>query len=659
MPGWDLSSLTWTLRGWRQNDWELALTPERARVKNSDVGPIQAQVPGSVRGALLASELVADPMFGQQSRLSEWIENRHWQFTAPLPSGIEQHLSKHPEWQAILEFPRLDNAGTVLIDESVVGTFAGSFTPHHFDITEFVTSGRQTLSVVFTDVPDGLGQNGWTSRIRDWKPRYNYGWDWTPRIVQIGIPEHASIQVGPLASLQEASISALTDPAAVRVDLTRCSLAEVSAVQIAVSGSGLTVTKTIDVDRLDENATTIVPVGEPEQWQVRPRGAQSLYDVRVSLLSAEDAVLCEASRRVGFRSIEWQETLEAPEGADRWLCVVNGKALFLAGVNWVPIRPDYADVTDDEYRARLTAYRDIGLNFVRVWGGAASERSVFYELCDELGILVWQELPLSSSGLDNEPPADLAFSEQLARIATEYALKLAHHPCLIMWGGGNELTRVNAPAVPGAPLTVDHPALAAAAAAFLAADPSRRFVATSPLGPRFDAVATDFGKGLHHDVHGPWEFDGSESEWRAYWDADDAVMRSEVGVSGASPVDLLEHFGLLGDGLSGGAHLRAELRQLWTHSSGWWLAEFDRSDPAQPIEEWVGASQRRQAVMLTYAAASTLSRFPRCAGFIVWLGHDTFPCAVSLSLLDYWGRPKPSARELGALFSNDPRLTSW
>lgn len=212
--------------------------------------------------------------------------------------------------------------------------------------------------------------------------------------------------------------------------------------------------------------------------------------------------------------------------------------------------------------------------------------------------------------------------------------------------------------MPGTPLTVEHPALAAAHDTFAERDPGRRYVATSPLGPRFDAAASEFGRGLHHDVHGPWEHVGSLESWREYWDADDAVMRSEVGVSGASPMDLLEHFALVEDDELSGTEARSELRQLWTHSSGWWLAQFDASDPDQPIVKWVDESQQRQAVMLQYAAASALERFPRCAGFVVWLGHDTFPCAVSLSLLDFWGRPKPAAKALQDLFAGDPRLTS-
>ncbi len=632
MTRWDLSG-EWSLRGWRQNDWELGLTPERAKVSTPDVGPIPAPVPGSVRGALLAAGLVADPMVGQQSRLSEWVEHRHWAYTRELPHDLP--LSG----RVVLRCESLDYAGVVLVGETVIGEFVGTFTPHEFDITDAVRAGDRELTIVFTTVPDGLGQNGWTSRIRDFKPRFSYGWDWTPRIVQTGIVAGLSLELREGASLHNTRVT--TDPAASTITvalpegLTARVGVETPAGELVAEGSGV----------------LSIEVPDPQPWRVRPEGRQGLYRVRIVAFDGQTI-----ERVVGFRTIEWRATAHAPVGADPWICVANGSPVFLAGVNWVPIRPDYADVSDAEYRKRLETYRDMGVTLLRVWGGAGRERDHFYDVCDELGLMVWQELPLSSSGLDNEPPTDPAFVDDLVRIAESYAIQLGHHPCLVMWSGGNELTAVTAPAVTGPPLTRDHPTLAAAGDALAAADPSRRFVATSPLGPRFDASASEFGRGLHHDVHGPWEFTGSIDAWRAYWAADDAVMRSEVGVSGASSVELLRRYDLLN--ASGADALdKQSLRQLWTHSSGWWLNEFDTSDTSD-IEAWVQQSQARQATMLEIAAQATRDRFPESAGFVVWLGHDTFPCAVSLALLDYDGVAKPAAKSFARVFAAGPHSRS-
>ncbi|ROR73445.1 beta-mannosidase [Bogoriella caseilytica] len=636
----------WTLIGWRRHDWELARTPAAGKVTNPDVAPVAARVPGSVRGALLAAGVVADPTVGVQSREAEWVEHRDWEFRRDLPDGLldgEDALTSRL-W---LECEELDYTGVVLLGDLEVGRFAGSFTPHSFDLTAAYREGERRLRVILTGAPDGLAQNGWTSRILAFKPRFSYGWDWTPRMVSAGVPGRIRLERRPAAS------PAITARVRADVDPAR----DVAVLEVTLSADRpLPAGARADVLLGDE----VVGSGPAPDfrfraevaarvWQLAGRGDQPLYDCRVRVVAQDGSVLHESVRRVGFRHVSWSAAAEAPPGADDWLCSVNGEPVFLAGVNWVPIRPDYADLTEADYRLRLQRYRDLGFVMVRVWGGAGLERPVFYDLCDELGLLVWQEFPLSSSGLDNEPPADLGFIDELAQVAESYIERLGHHACLALWCGGNELTIVDEPGVPGTPLAADHPTLAALAEVARRGDPGRRFIATSPTGPRFEADAGEFGQGLHHDVHGPWEFEGTQEQWQQYWDHDDAVMRSEVGVVGASSWELLDRQGLLA------ASSGAELRQLWTHAAGWWLAPLDAwlqaGHDLSQLPEWVEQSRTRQAEMLAYSAQRSKERFPRCTGYFVWLGHDTFPCPVSLSLLDYDGELKPAARALGAIFT--------
>jgi beta-mannosidase len=323
----------------------------------------------------------------------------------------------------------------------------------------------------------------------------------------------------------------------------------------------------------------------------------------------------------------------------------------MAGVNWVPIRPDYADVTRQDYLVRLRAYRELGFSVLRIWGGAAREADEFYELCDEMGFLLWQELPLSSSGLDNLPPSDAEFAAQLAEIAEAYVGALAHHPSIFLWGGGNELASNAADNSGSIPAVRDQSPLAEAGAVFAREDPGRRFVPSSPSGPRALAFPDDFGKGLHHDVHGPWMHNGTDEEWRRYWDADDAVLRSEVGFDGASRYDLLSAHDLVGPTAT--AEDRSRLADRWTHSAAWLLQSFRRWSGRGTLREWVAADQQRQADLLGYAAASARRRFPRCAGFIVWMGHDAYPMPTSLSLIDFDGVIKPAAWSVSKALSDE------
>ena len=114
--------------------------------------------------------------------------------------------------------------------------------------------------------------------------------------------------------------------------------------------------------------------------------------------------------------------------------------MFLQGVNWVPPRITYGSVTREQYAERLALYADMGCNILRVWGGSVPEKKEFYDLCDELGLMVWQEFPLSSSGADNYPPEDPQVLADLTAIAASYIWRRGGHVSHLIWCGGNELT---------------------------------------------------------------------------------------------------------------------------------------------------------------------------------------------------------------------------
>jgi beta-mannosidase len=221
----------------------------------------------------------------------------------------------------------------------------------------------------------------------------------------------------------------------------------------------------------------------------------------MELLDAEGRVVDESVRRVGFMSVRWEPCEGAPAAADPWVCVVNGRPIFMQGVNWTPIQPTFADVSDDQYRHLLEIYRDLGCTMVRFWGGAFLEKEIFYGLRDELGLMLCQEFPLSSSGLDNWPPEDIEAVEEMARIGESYVKRRRHHVSLAVWCGGNEVQGDR-------PADLSHPMLARLTEVVREHDLGRRYLPTSPSGPSFAADRENFGKGLHWDVHGPWRREG-------------------------------------------------------------------------------------------------------------------------------------------------------
>ncbi|MEW6749865.1 MAG: glycoside hydrolase family 2 TIM barrel-domain containing protein [Candidatus Latescibacterota bacterium] len=646
---YDLAQLDWQLTGWHPDYWRGTLSNDSPMRLDPDVPAVPARVPGSVQQALRDAGLLPDWNMGLESRNCEWVEQRHWAFQTTLPEAWTRGPGRK-----VLECGGLDYQGAVLVNGQEAGTFQGTLVPHRFDLTGRLQPGENRLCLVFTGHPPFLGQIGWTSRITAWKTRFYYTWDWCPRLVQIGAWDTVRLCVDDGDRVESLSVyteyDAATGRGAVHVhaDLT---LRRSATAEVSVQGSSGEVARrgSLAFDplvlRLDD-----LPV---QPWHPNGQGEQPLYRVALELLDEAGQLLDHHERQVGFRQVEWVACAGAPAEADPWICRVNGVDTFLRGFNWVPIRPLYADVTEAQYRRWLETYARLGTNLLRVWGGSMLERECFYRLCDELGLMVWQEFPLSSSGIDNWPPEDPEAIASMRRIAASYIRRRQHHPSLLLWCGGNELQGAldGGKQGIGRPVDATHPMMAAQQEVVARLDPARRFLPTSSSGPRFGAALEDFGRGLHYDVHGPWNHAGPLDTWRRYWDGDDALFRSETGMPGAGPAQLLRAYG--GE-LAWPADKR--VNPWYRHAADWWdqWDEYRREggDP-HSLDAYVAWSQERQAEALAYAARRCRERFPRMGGIMFWMGHDCFPCPVNTAVIDFEGNPKPAGEAIGRVFRGE------
>lgn len=648
MKSFDLSALPWQLSGWTPHSWRFLKSMEIGADSHADIPPIPAKLPGSVQSALRAAGILPDWNQGLNARACEWVENRHWIFETKIPDEwIESKSSIR------LHCLGLDYCGCILVNGKEAGAFRGSFVPRRFDLTPHLNAKSNRLAIVFECPPRWLGQFGYTSKMTEWKPRFNYTWDWTSRLVQLGAWDALTLEV-----IDRGAFDAID----CRARATNDGNGRLQMAGMIRGDDGMQIQISFQKKQDESIREQTVSRAEWEKgiawddlpidlWYPNGAGEQPLYTVSFRLLAADGALLDQASRTVGFKHVAWEPCREAPVEADPWICVVNGTPVFLQGVNWTPIRPNFADVSNDEYRKRLELYRSLGCNVIRVWGGAFLEKQIFYDLCDQFGLLVWQEFPLSSSGIDNWPPEDERSIDELSGIARSYIERRRHHVCLFIWCGGNELQGgLNGEKEGiGKPVDAAHPLMTRLADIVRAEDPERRFLPTSSSGPRFGADEADFGKGLHWDVHGPWIASGSlDDDWTRYWKNDDALIRSETGAPGASPSDIIREF--RGDLEEMPANIESP---LWRRTP-WWIEwdQFVRENDAEPqtLDEYVAWSQERQARALAIAAGACKERFPACGGFLVWMGHDSFPCTANTAIVDFHGRPKPAALALKKVF---------
>jgi len=653
----NLSELEWHVAGFWPHAWRFEPNMRAATSQQAETPAVPAPVPGSVQQALLTAGVIPDWSVGMNYQQCEWVENRHWVYEATLPDGwIESGAATR------LRCLGLDGNGVIRLNGQEIASFDNSFVPVTVDLTPHLNPSGNRLQIIFECPPRWLGQFGYTSRMTEWKPRFNYYWDWTARLVQIGIWDTIQLEVIPAGEINDLAVTtdAALDPPTGRLTVRGSATgAGATALRLSLHAAGegaLIREQLLDLGNGASSFEVAWKDLDVELWWPNGYGSQPLYDVTITLLDETGAELDVVTRTLGFKHIDWQPCEGAPDDADPWICVVNGQPVFLQGFNWTPIRPNFADVDEDAYRQRLELYRDLRVTILRVWGGAYLEKQLFYDLCDALGLLVWQEFPLSSSGFDNYAPDNPESIAAHTAIARSYIRRRSHHASLLVWSGGNELQndKDGRRGPDSGPLTLAHPLLAAINDVVQELDSVHRFLPTSASGPRFSARPEEFGKGLHWDVHGPWTIAGiGHHDWDTYWAGDDALLRSETGCPGPSSADLIRRYAGDIDPYPGTYDNELWRRTFWWIEWPAYIAEVGHEP--ESLEAYVAWGQQRQAKALRVAATSCKARFPKCGGFIVWMGHDSFPCTANTSVIDFEGNPKPAAYALAEVFGDQDK----
>jgi len=642
----DISKLEWKLTGWAPYSWRLGISVEMNCGIMPEISEIPIRIPGSIQMALKNSGVIPDWDEGLNYRQCDWIENRDWLLTTTLPDMPEGEPA-----QLVIE--GLDGFGEIILNKKTVGHFSNAFITHHFDLTPFITPGRtHNLILAFYNPPRGLGQIGYTSKITEKKPRFNFGWDWCPHLVQQGIWDSIRIVTGHSGALDNLTLH-LVDKTSLRLGGT-LPFSE-GQLTIALREKGQTQSlQTIQLSAADflKDGCTIT-YDEAKPWLPNLSGARTVYELSCTLAIGQETIV--KTFMTGFPDVTWKQNPGVPSHVDPWLCCIAGKPTFLQGINWTPIRTNFADVTEEQVFQRLEMYAAMGCNVLRVWGGAYLEKENFYTKCDELGLMVIQEFPLSSSGLDNFPPESPEEVQAFGEIAESYIRRRQSHPCLLAWTGGNELQwgLVKHREGVGIPVGTEHPMIAHFQDIATSMDPAHRFLPTSPTGPRGFA-AEEYGENLHWEVHGPWAPLNDDLETTLeFWAKDDSLVRSETGCAGATSVELLKKYA---GNLSPFPYSMDNMfwrREYWYNHFNMYERYSGKKLSDTSLEDFVEWSQDFQAKILGIEISACKRRFPHCGGVIIWMGHDACPSVLNTSVINYDGTPKKAVKTITELFHKD------
>jgi len=630
---------------WR---WRQAQTWESS--DNADWWP--AHVPGSVCYDAWRSGNAPDPYFGRNSLELEWIPARSWVYRKRF------RLPEYAADRVRLHFEGIDFAASVFLNGAFVGHHRGMFTPAVLDVTDSVRSdGENQLTVALDPPPTEPSQIGRTSRVRHHKARMTYGWDFCPRMIHVGLWDGVwlELQRGPRfdSQLQVGTrIGADLDVAVVSVSVFASAPEErrVEAFvrvldgdeEVASRQSRETLSPTSSPLRYD------LRLEQPELWWPNGHGQQHLYTAEIELLDPSDPGFEPQRLRTtfGVRRVDLVANEGGPRNARPYTFAINGRRVYANGWNWVPMDVLYGRQQPERLHRLLSLAQRANVNLLRVWGGGLIEREPFYELCDRYGLMVWQEFAQSSSGIDNTPSSDAGYVHLLEQEAEQIVPRKRHHPSLVVWCGGNELTDPK-----GRPLDDRAPVLGALHGVVERHHREAAWVPTSPSGPVFANNLENIERDAHglHDVHGPWEHQGLIEQYTLY-NKSTSLFHAEFGVEGGANPESLAAF------LPAEHHWPATRdNPYWSHCGEWWLNEPLLQEAfgggLADVATLLRASQFLQAEGLRYAIEANRRRAPRNSGSIPWQFNEPYPNGFCTAAVDYFTRPKAAYYAVGRAYA--------
>ncbi len=606
-------------------------------------GPLPATVPGTAHTDLLAAGRIPDPFLGLNEAEVQWVAERDWVWNRSFEASAELLARGRVE----LVFEGVDTAATVSLNGEKIARSDNMYVPLRIDVKGRLRAGENRLGVRIEspqrvrreraaaaglNLPEAF--NKAAAYLR--KAPYSFGWDWGPALPASGIWKPVYLQT------YDACIADVWPRVRLAEDLDSAELAlevEIEAaagfggeIEAVLSGHGqeISVRGEVKAPAGTSLHKLSINVEKPELWWPNGLGDQPLYDLEVRLTAGGKEV-DSSRRRVGFRRIELAR--EPDERGETFFFRVNGYPVFCKGANWIPDDIFLPRVTRESLARTLAMAGAAHMNTLRVWGGGAYESEDFYDLCDEMGFLVWQDF-IFACGM--YPDHLDWFRESVRREAEANVKRIRGRACLALLCGNNENhqgwhewgwkksgkydrfygERLYHEVLP---------------------DVCARLAPEVPYWPGSPFGGEKPNSQERGDMHywGVWH----RQEPAEGYEKLTCRFLSEFGFESGPPMKTVRE-------LAGSGELRPDSPVMLAHEKctngpeklGQYL-ETEFGAPTADVTEWVWRSQYVQAHCVGTALRHTRRRFPDCGGVLFWQLNDCWP-VTSWSCMDHKCRPK-------------------
>jgi len=395
-----------------------------------------ATIPGNIFTDLLDHKLIEDPFIKNNEEKVQWVSDSSWGYKTLFKVDKKTLQKKHIE----LNFEGLDTYAKAYLNDSLIVSSNNAFREYSLSVKSLLKEENE-LRIVFEStsiseerekkklgyqLPEGR-------RIFTRKPQFQYGWDWGPKLNTSGIWKGISLKAWDNMIFSDIYIEQgeLTEKQAVLfANITIINTSDKNA-QLVIHRDGKLQAKLIRVKKGVHTYKIPLIIKKPKLWWPHNLGKPHLYNFDFEIVS-DDNTLDRKTVKTGVRTIEL--VTEKDSIGQSFYFKVNDVPVYMKGANYIPQNSFQNKVTKEHYNKLLNDAVDANMNMLRVWGGGIYENDIFYDLCDEKGILVWQDFMFACAMY----PGNKGFLENVQREATDQVKRLRNHASIALWAGNNE-----------------------------------------------------------------------------------------------------------------------------------------------------------------------------------------------------------------------------
>jgi beta-mannosidase len=604
---------------------------------------LSAIVPGTVHTDLLAHGKIPDPFIGENEKQVQWVETKTWEYKTTFDASADLWKNKHKE----LIFEGLDTYARVYLNDSLILTGENMFLEYRIDVTKSLKKTGNILRIDFLPIADLIAKNKKLAgnsnlpggdRVYVRKAQYQFGWDFGPRLVTAGIWKNVRLEGWNDYKLEVRIVNTeiKKDTAFLALYLDYTAIPQETNITVEVSDESHNYLKSkFQAEKGMIGIGLKLSIPHPRLWWCNGMGKQNIYHFKISLTIGKSKAEAEVNHAIRIFRLDTSKD----DAGNSFALYLNGEPVFIKGSNWIPADNFLPRMNAEKYYSLLKTAQQSNMNMLRVWGGGVYENDNFYNDCDSLGIMVWQDF-MYAGGIY---PASEKFMYPIRMEVEQQFNRLDKHACVALWCGNNEIEEgwknwdwqkemkisssdslrmwndermIFSNLIPGAIHNMDSMAI---------------YVSSSPATGWGHAEAYKSG-----DVH----------YWGVWWGMepfasyDNHVGRfvSEYGFQGLPPVSSLAAFDNAGYMDKNDPQMKAHEK----HPKGFeTIDEYMKRDypAANGIADYSYISQVMQRDGISRAIEDHRRAMPYCMGTMYWQYDDCWP-GITWSTTDYYGQKK-------------------